>query len=118
MSLSFTSNDIDHNPCPESPVHLNFSGSYMLSTSSMRLSMLCSVDCFAMRLAQFLIDNIRMNIFPITKDDRFQESFYHHCMNAVEGTPLSGEINDCELMIIYIKRCPTSPLYDVRIGSC
>jgi len=60
-------------------------------------------DCFAVRLALFLIESISSRTFALDDDGCFGADFYRHCLKT--GRDLAGEINDPELLIIYIKQC-------------
>lgn len=102
-AMSIPVPDVD-SPSIQNPYQLNVRSSYLLSAAPVRLSMFCVEDCFALRLAQFLIDVINSRPFPLNPDGRFQDSFYHHCMSELEKTTLVSEIDDAELLIIYMKQ--------------
>ncbi len=59
--------------------------------------------CFAVRLALFLIETISSKPFPLDNDGCFGVDFYRHCMKSARD--LAGEINDPDLVIIYMKQC-------------
>jgi hypothetical protein len=61
--------------------------------------------CFAVRLAYFLIDAISNNNFSLDKQGRFRKNFYRYCLEKAPGSTLAEEIDDTELLIIYIKQC-------------
>lgn len=61
--------------------------------------------CFAVRLALFLIETISEKKFSLDDDGCFSSGFYHHCLESATRNGLADEINDSELLIIYIKQC-------------
>jgi hypothetical protein len=61
--------------------------------------------CFAVRLALFLIETISHKKFTLSAGGCFSRGFYRHCLESAARTDLADEINDPELMVIYIKQC-------------
>ncbi|OHD63258.1 MAG: hypothetical protein A2176_11785 [Spirochaetes bacterium RBG_13_51_14] len=61
--------------------------------------------CFAVRLAMFLIGAVSNNRFSVTKTGHFKKNFYRYCMEKAPESGLSAEIDDPELLIIYVKQC-------------
>ena len=78
--------------------------SFLVKPSSKRLQQSFPIDCFAIRLAQFLITTIKDNIFQLKKDDSFKDGFYKHCLKQIKNDDLINEIEDTELLEIYIKQ--------------
>ncbi len=86
----------------KAPVTL--ANSYLLSSSQNRMSAICDSRCFAVRLAEFILEGIGGGIFPVNGEGRFNDCFYNFIMNAAESAGLIGEIGDRELLLIYIKQ--------------
>jgi hypothetical protein len=82
----------------------NIASSYLLSASHSRLSSLCDTGCFAVRLAEFIIETIGGNIFPVNDEGRFHDGFYRFIMKSIKTAPLAAEIEDRDLLLIYIKQ--------------
>ena len=62
-------------------------------------------DCFVVRLASIIIDVIEKEKFVIAKDGCFKDDFYRTCLEKLNKSDLAAEINDAELLIIYLKQC-------------
>ena len=61
--------------------------------------------CFAVRLALFLAETISGNRFRLDEEGCFTGSFYRHCLDKAAEAGLADEINDPELLVIYMKQC-------------
>jgi hypothetical protein len=61
--------------------------------------------CFAVRLALFLVETISSKTFTLNAKGCFSRGFYRYCLESATRAGLADEINDPELMIIYIKQC-------------
>ncbi|MBP7734437.1 MAG: hypothetical protein KA369_00555 [Spirochaetes bacterium] len=59
--------------------------------------------CFAVRLALFLIETISSRRYALDDEGCLGGDFYRHCMKS--DRDLAMEINDPDLLIIYIKQC-------------
>jgi hypothetical protein len=62
-------------------------------------------QCFAVRLAFFLIDAISNKKFMLDSQGCFRKNFYHYILEKASASELAEEIGDTDLMIIYIKQC-------------
>jgi hypothetical protein len=62
-------------------------------------------QCFAVRLAFFLIDAISYKKFMLDRQGCFRKNFYHYIIEKASTSGLAEEIDDTELLIIYIKQC-------------
>ncbi len=83
-------------------------GQYYSYLGSARQNLTSDPDmngCFAVRLALFLIDTISNNTYTLDAEGCFSQGFYRHCLDAASASALAGEINDPELLVIYIKQC-------------
>jgi len=61
--------------------------------------------CFALRLALFLIETISGKKFSLNAGGSFSPVFYRQCLATASQAGLADEINDSELLVIYIKQC-------------
>ncbi len=61
--------------------------------------------CFAVRLAFFLIETIAARKFVLDADGCFSRDFYRHCLESAAQAGLADEINDTDLLVIYMKQC-------------
>ncbi|MBN1533720.1 MAG: hypothetical protein JXA20_13710 [Spirochaetes bacterium] len=94
----------DHQNSQDYQIPQSIASSYLLQASHTRLSSLCDTGCFAVRLAEYIIETVTGNIFPVSDEGRFHDSFYRFIMKAIESTPLASEIEDRDLLLIYIKQ--------------
>lgn len=80
---------------------------YYSSLDGSERNLSCAVlnNCFAVRLASFLIDLIGEKQFPLSKKGAFTRSFFRYCSEKAAESGLSGEINDDELFIKYVRQC-------------
>jgi hypothetical protein len=62
-------------------------------------------QCFAVRLAFFLIEAVSKNKFMLDSHGCFKKNFYHFILQKASASDLSEEIGDSELLIIYVKQC-------------
>src|SRR4030042_6470257 len=62
-------------------------------------------QCFAVRLAFFLIDAISNKKFMLDSQGCFRKNFYRCILEKASASELAEEIGDIELLIIYIKQC-------------
>jgi hypothetical protein len=62
-------------------------------------------QCFAVRLACFLIEAISNNKFMLDSQGYFRNNFYQDILEKASASELAVEIGDTELLIIYIKQC-------------
>jgi len=60
---------------------------------------------FAVRLSLFIIEIIKNNRFAASGDLPLGEGFYRFCLTELFDTELAREIDDDELLIIYLKQC-------------
>ncbi len=65
---------------------------------------IADIDCFAVDLAKFLIDKISNKLTLLRSDNSFSDEFYNSCIDEVKSVDLYSEVNDPELMVIYIKQ--------------
>jgi len=61
--------------------------------------------CFAVRLAHSLINAIAGKRCDLTAQGRFKNGFFRYCVQMAHESGLAEEIDDDELLIIYIKQC-------------
>jgi hypothetical protein len=62
-------------------------------------------NCFAVRLALFLIDLISNSALPAARSGGLKKNFFRQCLEKAAEEHLFKEIDDQELLIIYIKQC-------------
>ena len=63
-------------------------------------------NCFAVKLSKFIISILKeeKNTFKLTRENCFREDFYSSCLESISMTGISSEINDEELLVIYMKQ--------------
>jgi hypothetical protein len=100
-------NDISRNSSSSAAVLETISRFYdALDSSRQNLSPVPEVNgCFAVRLALFLIETISAKKFSLNAAGCFSQVFYRHCLASASQAGLTDEINDNELLVIYIKQC-------------
>ena len=62
-------------------------------------------NCFAVRLALFLIDIISNTAIPAAARGGIKKIFFRQCLDRAAEEQLFEEVGDKELLIIYIKQC-------------
>jgi hypothetical protein len=62
-------------------------------------------QCFAVRLSLFLMDLIGKDVPAMDENGYLKKYFYRQCIEKAAGAHLFEEINDNELLTIYIKQC-------------
>ncbi len=62
-------------------------------------------NCFALRLSLFLIDLIRKDACATHARGYSKNHFFRRCIEKASGEDFAREINDNELLAIYIKQC-------------
>ncbi len=60
--------------------------------------------CTAIKLSMFLIEMINNNPYFFSKKNHLKEDFYIHCFDSLGKTNIINNINDTDLLIIYLKQ--------------
>jgi len=61
-------------------------------------------QCFAVRLADLVLSMVEKGTFALTKGNRFRNNFFSACVKNIKRTSLYQEVNDDELIVIYVKQ--------------
>lgn len=61
-------------------------------------------DCFAVRIAAFIIDAVENETVTMTARGLLPASFFTRCRELLEGSDLAREVGDEDCLIIYLKQ--------------